>query len=169
VNTSEKQRRRKIHLGIDVATLELWAIEVTDNATGDAPMLPFLLDQIPAEEVVASVSDDGAYNTKGCHEAIAQRGAQALIPTRKNAKPWASVPVLKRAMPSWQPPAGLAESSGRSGMDIIGTALSKPKCCLNLLGERIVAGDFDRQVAELQVRAAIPNRFTRFDTPKRWW
>ena len=39
-------------------------------------------------ETVASVSGDGAYDTKGCHEAIAQLGAQAIIPTRKNAKPW---------------------------------------------------------------------------------
>jgi hypothetical protein len=68
--------------------LEIRAIEVTDNATGDAPMLPCLLDQIPADEIVSSVSGDGAYDTKGCHEAIAQLGAQAIIPTRKNAKPW---------------------------------------------------------------------------------
>jgi hypothetical protein len=37
---------RKVHLGIDATTLEIRAIEVTDNATGDAPMLPCLLDQI---------------------------------------------------------------------------------------------------------------------------
>jgi hypothetical protein len=66
---------RKVHLGIDAATVEIRAIEVTDNATGDAPILPCLLDQIPADEIVASVSGDGTYDTKGCHEAIAQRGA----------------------------------------------------------------------------------------------
>jgi len=47
-----------------------------------------LLDQIPANEKIASVSGDGAYDTKDCHEAIALRAAQAIIPTRKNAKPW---------------------------------------------------------------------------------
>ena len=36
---------------------------------------------------------------------------------------------------------------------------------LNLLGERVIARDFDRQVAELQIRAAILNRFTRLGTP----
>jgi hypothetical protein len=30
---------RKVHLGIDATNLEISAIEVTDNATGDAPML----------------------------------------------------------------------------------------------------------------------------------
>jgi hypothetical protein len=69
---------RKGHLGIDATTLEIRAIEVTDNSTGDAPMLSCLLDQIPAEETVASVSGDGAYDTKGCHKAIAQRGAHAV-------------------------------------------------------------------------------------------
>ncbi|MBB5371774.1 hypothetical protein HDE74_005363 [Janthinobacterium sp. K2Li3] len=66
--------------------MEIRAIEVTDNATGDAPMLPCLLDQIGADEAIESVSGDGAYDTKACHEAIALRGAQAIIPTRKNGK-----------------------------------------------------------------------------------
>ena len=63
-------------------------MEVTDNSIGDAPMLPNLLGQIPLEEQLASVSGDGAYDTKGCHEAIALRQADAIIPIRKNAKPW---------------------------------------------------------------------------------
>jgi hypothetical protein len=33
--------------------------------------------------------------------------------------------------------------------------------CLKLLGERIMSRDFDRQVAELQVRAALLNRSTQ--------
>ena len=31
---------------------------------------------------------DGAYDTRKCHEAIAARDAHAVIPPRKNAKPW---------------------------------------------------------------------------------
>lgn len=34
-----------------------------------------------------------------------------------------------------------------------------------LLGERVIELDFDRQVAELQVRADISNRFTRLGKP----
>ena len=37
--------------------------------------------------------------------------------------------------------------------------------CFKLLGERVMARDFDRQVAELQIRAAILNRFTHLGTP----
>jgi len=38
-------------------------------------------------------------------------------------------------------------------------------CCFKLLGKRVMARDVDRQVAELQVRAAIVNRFARLGTP----
>lgn len=37
--------------------------------------------------------------------------------------------------------------------------------CFKLLGERVMARDFARQMAELQVRAAILNRFTRLGKP----
>jgi hypothetical protein len=162
-----RRQWRKIHLGIDAATLEIRAIEVTDNATGDAPMLPCLLDQIPTEEVVASVSGDGAYDTKGCHEAIAQRGAQALIPTRKNAKPW------KDQRPGAKARNAILAATRRLGRKIWKKwsgyhrrSLVETKMrCFKLLGERVMARDFDRQVAELQVRAAILNRFTRLGTP----
>jgi hypothetical protein len=37
----------KAHHGIDAATLEIRPIDVTENATGDAPILPYLLDRFP--------------------------------------------------------------------------------------------------------------------------
>lgn len=82
-----RRQWRMVHLGIDAQTLEIRAIEITDNAIGDAPMLPELLAQIPPDEPVCSVSADGACYTKACHEAIAGRQAAAIIPTRRNAKP----------------------------------------------------------------------------------
>jgi len=83
-----RRQWRKVHLGIDAQTLEIRAIAVTENDVGDAPMLPELLGQIPPDEVLNSVSGDGAYDTKECHNAIAERGAQAIIPPRKNAQLW---------------------------------------------------------------------------------
>jgi hypothetical protein len=65
------------------AEQDIRAIEVTDNGTGDAPMLPELLSQIPADEPIASVGGDGAYDTKACHAAIARRNAQAAYSTRR--------------------------------------------------------------------------------------
>jgi hypothetical protein len=37
--------------------------------------------------------------------------------------------------------------------------------CFKRLGERVMARTFERQVAELQVRAALLNRFTQLGTP----
>ena len=82
---------RKIHLGIDEETLEVRAVEITGSHIGDAPVLPDLLKQIPAHEQIGSVTADGAYDTRKCHDAIADRGADAVIPPRKNAKPWKTV------------------------------------------------------------------------------
>lgn len=82
-----RRQWRKVHLGIDADTLEIRAIEVTGNGVGDAPMLPELLNQIPSDEPIASVSADGAYDTKACHTAIAARHAEAIIPVRKNGRP----------------------------------------------------------------------------------
>ncbi len=78
---------RKIHLGIDEETPEVRAVEIIGGHIGDAPVLSDLLGQIPAGEEVGSVTADGAYDTRKCHDAIADRGAHAVIPPRKNAKP----------------------------------------------------------------------------------
>lgn len=64
----EYQRQwRKMHLGIGARTLEVGAIEVSDNSVGDAPMLPELRGQIPSDEPIASGSADGAHDTKAWH------------------------------------------------------------------------------------------------------
>ncbi len=85
---SKRRVWRKIHIGIDEETLEFRAVEITSSNIGDAPMLPELLSQIPPDQDIGSVTADGAYDTRKCHEAIAARDAHAVIPPRKNAKPW---------------------------------------------------------------------------------
>lgn len=57
-------------------------------AIGEAPMLTELLNQIPSDQDVGSVTAVGAYDTRKCHETIAARDAYTVIPPRKNAKPW---------------------------------------------------------------------------------
>ncbi len=162
-----RRQWRKVHLGIDAETLEIRAIEVTDNSIGDAPMLPELLKQIPESEQIASVSGDGAYDTKACHEAIALRQAAAIIPTRKNAKPWKENSAGTKARndilaatrylgrPIWK------KWSGYHRRSLVETKMR----CSKLLGERVMARDFERQTVELQVRVAILNRYTQLGTP----
>lgn len=75
-------------MGIGEETLEVRAVEITTGNIGDAPMLPEFLDQISPDQVIGSVTADGAYDTRKCHDAIAARGAHAVIPPRENAKQW---------------------------------------------------------------------------------
>ena len=61
---------------------------ITGSGVGDAPMLPSLLSQIPEGEPIASITADGAYDGRACRDAIADRGADAIIPPHRNAKRW---------------------------------------------------------------------------------
>ena len=51
-------------------------------------MLGDLLNQIPQDERIDSVYNDGAYDTKQCRQVIADRQGHVVIQIRKNAKPW---------------------------------------------------------------------------------
>jgi hypothetical protein len=149
---------RKVHLGIDEQTLEIRAVEVTSSDIGDAPMLPELLSQIPPDEEIASVTADGAYDTRKCHDAIADRGADAVIPPRKNAKPWkadsAGAAARNEALRASKH-LGRALWRRWSGYHRRSRAETKMHW-VKLPGQRLMARDFDRQVAEFQVRAAVP-------------
>ena len=46
----------------------------------DAPILPDLLNQIPSDQEIGSVTGDVAYDTRKCHDAISARNANAVIP-----------------------------------------------------------------------------------------
>jgi len=164
---SYRRQWRKVHLGIDAGTLDIRAIEVTTNAIGDAPTLPGLLAQIPGDERILSVGGDGAYDTRDCHAAIAGRGADAVIPVRRNGQPWAKggpgVDARNEALLAtkrlgrtiWK------KWSGYHRRSLVETKMH----CFKLLGQRVVARTFDRQVTELKVRAAILNRFSEIGTP----
>ncbi|MEP0155601.1 MAG: IS5 family transposase [Pseudophaeobacter sp.] len=143
---------RKIHIGIDEETLQVRTVEVTGSNIGDAPILPELLDQIEADQGIASVTADGAYDTRKCHEAIAARNAAAVIPPRKNAKPW-------------QPtsPGAVGRNEALRASKYLGRAIWRrwscyhPRSrveskmnCIKLLGQSLMPRDFERQVTELR-------------------
>jgi hypothetical protein len=114
---------RKIHIGINEQTLEIRAAEFTTSDVGDAPMLPNLLDQIPPDQEIASVTADGAFDTRKCHGAIAARGAAAIIPPRNCQAVEARHPRSHRAQRGTS-----VEPSGDDGAAIIDGAASRPRC-----------------------------------------
>lgn len=162
-----RRQWRKVHLGIDAETLEIRAIEVTSNRIGDAQVLPGLLNQIPCDESIESVSGDGAYDTKGSHKAIAERGAEAVIPVRKNGKPWKeNAPGAKVRNETLRATERLGGTIWKKWSGYHRRSLVETKMrCFKLLGERVKARLFNSQVAELQIRAALLNQFTQLGTP----
>ena len=164
---ARRREWRKVHLGLDEATMEVRAVEITGSGVGDAPMLAGLLSQIPADERIASVTADGAYDGRACRDAIASRGAEAIIPPRRNATPWKK-----------DSPGAAARNEALRAIKRFGRTLwrrwsgyhrrsrAETKMnCMKLLGQKLMARDFDRQTAELQVRIAILNRFTALGIP----
>ena len=126
-----------------------------------------LQDRELARLQIASVIAYGAFGTRKCHDAIAARGAAAIISPRKNAKPWradgAGAIARNEALRA-------SRRFGRtiwrrwSGYHRRSRAETKMHC-VKLLGQRLTARDFDRQVAEFQVRVAVLNGFTALGIP----
>ena len=165
---SKRRLWRKIHIGIDEETLEIRAIEVTSSSIGDAPMLPDLLSQIPPDQELGSVTADGAYDTRKCHDAIAARDAHAVIPPRKNAKMWKpDTPGARARNEAVRSSKYLGRALWRRWSGYHRRSRVETKMhCVKLLGQRLSARDFDRQVAEIQIRAAILNGFTALGIPR---
>ncbi|CAN0628114.1 protein of unknown function [Burkholderia multivorans] len=114
---------------------------------GDAPMRPELLKQIPADEPITSVSGDGAYDTQLCHAAIAARGAQAIIPLRRNAQFWkpghAGAAARNEALRACQYLGRRLWKrwSGYHCRSLVETKMH----CFKRLGDRVAARTFERQ------------------------
>ena len=158
---------RKVHLAVDEATLEVRGVEITGSGVGDGPVLPDLLGQIPANEPIASVTADGAYDTRGCRDAITNRGADAVIPPRRNAKPWKKdSPGVGARNEALRAIKRLGRTIWRRWRGYHRRSRAETKMnCTKLLGQKLMARDFDRQTAELQVRIATLNRFTALGIP----
>lgn len=94
-------------------------------------------------------------------------GDHALHPPRRNAKPWKTVTA-----------GAIARNEALRASKYLGRALwrkwsgchrrsrAETKMhCLKLLGQRLMARDLDRQVAELQVPIAVLNGYTALGIP----
>jgi hypothetical protein len=130
-------------------------------------MLPELLSQIPHDQEIASVTADGAYDTRKYHDTIAERGAAAIIPPRKNAKPWKDDSAWAAARnEALRASKHLGRTLWRRWSGYRRRSLAETKMhCVKLLGQRLMARDIERQVAEFQVRVAVLNGYIALGIP----
>ena len=152
-----RRRWRKVHLAMDTATSDIRAVEFTPSSDGDSPVLPELPDRNPEGEEIGTVTADGAYDTRRCHTAVIDRQATAIIPIRRNGRPWKE-----------HCPAAVARNATLRATRLYGRAFWKrwtgyharsrieaKMRCLKAFGIRIAARDPDRQTAEIQLIPAI--------------
>ena len=109
----------------------------------------------------------GAYDTRKCHDVIAARNAHAVIPPRKNAKPWkptSAGAIARNEAVNASRYLGRTIWKRWSGYHRRSRVESKMHC-IKLIGQSLMARDFDRQVAEVQIRVAVLNRYTALGIP----
>ena len=113
---TRRREWRKVHLAMDTTTGDIRAVEFTSSRQGDSPILPELLAQIPAVEEIETVTADGAYDTRRCHAAILEHGAEPFIPIRRNGRAW---------KPDW--PAAISRNETLRATRCLGRSILK-KC-----------------------------------------
>lgn len=164
--TQRRRQYRKVHLAMDTATGDICAVEFTSSDKGDSPVLPHLLDQIPPDEQIGTVTGDGAFDTRRCHTAILQRGGSAVIPIRRNGRRW------REDCPAAAARNEILRATQRLGRTIwkrwsgyhVRSRIEAKMRCLKAFGDRIASRDPDRQTAEIHIRVALINRFNALGT-----
>ena len=144
-------------------------------------MFPDFLNQITPGEEIGSVTVDGPYDTRRCHDEIAAHNAHAVIPPRKNAKLWKPPFHGLQANHCWavDTPGARARNEAVRSSNYLGRAFWRQLSgyrrrsrvetkmhCVKLLGQRLCARDFDWQVAKIQIHATILNGFTALGVPQ---
>jgi hypothetical protein len=161
-----RRQWRKVHLAMDTATSDIRAVEFTASSNGDSPVLPELLDQIPEDEDIATVTADGAYDTRRCHTAILDRHPTPIIPIRKNGRAWKEdcpATIARNETLRATRHYGRAFWKRWTGYHARSRVEAKMRC-LKAFGERIAARHPDSKTAEIQIRAALINRFNALGT-----
>jgi hypothetical protein len=151
---------------MDTATSDIRAVEFTPSRDGDSPVLPDLLDQIPEDEDIGTVTADGAHDTRRCHTAIIAPGATAITPIHKNGRPWKEDCPASRARNETLRATrhyGRAFRKRWTGYHTRSRAEARMRC-LKSFGERIAARHPDRQTAEIHIRVTLTNRFNALGT-----
>lgn len=163
---SRRRQWRKLHIALDAGTGDVRAVEFTSSRQGDSPLLPELLSQIPPDEPINTVTADGAYDTRRCHEAIIERGANGIIPIRRNGRAWkADCPAAITRNEIFHATRHLGRALWKTWTRYhVRSRVEARMNCLNRFGERIMSRDPDRQTAEIHIRIAIMNTFSALGT-----
>ena len=110
---------------------------------------------------------DGAYDTKQCRQVIVDRQAHAVIPPRKNAKPWKDKKTCSLERNEvLRTVKRLGRTIWKNWQAIIAEVWQKPRYfASNYWGDKLSARNFQSQVNEMHTRVAVLNKFTDLGRP----
>lgn len=154
----------KLHLGVDAHTHDVVSAQVTTSSVGDPEVLPGLLR--PLRRRIETISGDGAYDNRQCHEEVAKKKAKPLIPPRSSAGYWKgkhprneAVTELKVGkLPEWKQEFGYHKRS------LSETAMYRYK---QLISSKVSLRDYNGQVGEILAGVWALNKINTLGMPVR--
>lgn len=160
-----RRRWRKLHLGLDAATHEIVAVELTPDDVADVSEIPELLDQIDAD--VASLIADGAYDGETVYDAVIERYPEAMvtIPPRATAVPNETTATQRDqhiATIAQHGRIGWQRRSGYNRRSLVETAMYRYK---TIVGRRLHARTLRNQRVEAKIGCNVLNRMTGLGMP----
>jgi hypothetical protein len=167
---SQRRTWRKLHLAVDEASQQIVAVDLTHNDVGDQEHLPTILNKVPKGLNISRVTADGIYDTWGCYDAANDRGAETIVPPRKNAVD----PPDKTGRKNH--PRGHAirecedlgreewkKKNGYRRRSLAETAMYRYKTSF---GERMFSREFKRQKTEASIKVKTLNLFRSYAAPE---
>jgi hypothetical protein len=167
--TRQRRSWRKLHLGVDAATGQIEAVELTGSETDDGCQVGPLLDQV--EGVVASFTGDGAYDREDVYGAVAERHPEAavVVPPRRDAVPSTAAEtdptqrdrhlqsIAEHGRMGWQ------KKSGYNARAKAEAAVSRYK---RVIGDTLHSRTDGRQTTEVAIAVRALNRMLELGRPK---
>ena len=109
---------------------------------------------------------DGACDIRRCHSAIIDWQVTAIMPIRKNGRPWKEdCPAAPARNETLRATRHYGRTFGKRWTRYHARSRIEAKMrCRKAFGERIDAKDPDRQTVEIQIRVALMKRFAALGT-----
>jgi hypothetical protein len=166
--SSRRRSWRKLHIGIDAASGEIVAVELTNKEVDDAERIGGLLDQIA--DPIASFTADGAYDQDRVYETVAEHAPDAvvIVPPRATAVPGASAgtaptqrdrhirDIAEHGRMGWQ------KSSGYNLRAKVEASIGRYK---RVIGDGLRSRTTETEATEVAIAAAALNRMLEFGRP----
>ena len=166
--TSRRRSWRKLHIGVDAASGEIVAVEVTKKEVDDGALVDALLNRIA--DPIASFTADGDYDQDRVSQAVAERypDAAVIVPPRTGAVASASAEtaptqrdrrlrmIAERGRMAWQ------KASGYNLRAKVEASIGRYK---RVIGDALRSRTAQTEAIEVAIAGAALNQMLRFGRP----